>query len=123
MKFRLYALLALATTMGLVACSEDPTAAGSGTPVAIISNRTTTTATLGTKFSLTTYVIDQNAQRMEGALTATTSGTNIAIDSVVYVKETLETKIFINPKTATSTGNVITVSGHGLTKDITVKVS
>ena len=123
MKSRLYALLVLTTTMGLAACSEDPAAAGSGKPLSIEANRSLTSAAVGAKFSLTAFAIDENAQRMEGALQASTTGSNIAIDSVIYVRELLETRIYVNPKTTTATGQTITVTGHSLTKDIVVKVN
>jgi hypothetical protein len=125
MKFRPYALLACLVLVGsMAACSEDPTASGSGEPEAIVTTRSLTNQTVGTKFSITAYTLDKNAQRMTGALDATANGAGLHIDSIVYVHEVLETRIFVNALSKTAAaGQTLTVSGHGLTKDVTVVIS
>jgi hypothetical protein len=125
MKFRPYALLACLVLVGtMAACSEDPTAAGSGEPEAIVTTRSLTNQTVGTHFSITAYTLDKNAQRMAGELDAAPNGGNITIDSIVYVHELLETRVFMKAATKTAAaGATVTVSGHGLTKDVTVVIS
>ena len=124
MKFRSYAMLAIVTTMGLVACTKDPTDAGSGQPVAIETTRSLVSATKGTAFTVTAFTIDQNAQRMAGALTANSASSVVVVDSAVYVHDLLQTVFYLHGTAATpAAGGVVTVSGHSLTKDITVKIS
>jgi len=124
MKFRPYAMLtALVALVGLAACSNDPTAANTGTPEAIVTNRSTTTQTMGTKFTIVAYAIDKNVQRMTGKLDAVSAGSAVTIDSVVYVHEVLETRVFLNLAAKSATGTVVTISGHGLTKDVKIIVS
>jgi hypothetical protein len=121
MKLTPYALLAC---LGVVAaCSSDITADGTGTPQAIVTSRSITSATKGTQLQFTAFAVDQNNQRMAGALTATSQGPAATLDSVVYVPELLETRIYVKPVTATATGVIVTVSGHGLTKDVKVIIS
>ncbi|HUP88624.1 MAG TPA: hypothetical protein VM100_04720 [Longimicrobiales bacterium] len=124
MKFKLYSLLAVAAVAGMTACSSDVTSEGSGTPEALVTSRTLTNQTKGSKFSITAYAVDKNLQRMPGALEATSanSGT-VVIDSVRYFHELLETRIFINAANTSTAGTVVTVKGHGLSKDVTVKIT
>jgi len=124
MKFRSYAMLAIVTTMGLVACSSDPTDAGSGSPAAIETTRSIVSATKGHGFTVTAFAIDQNAQRMSGALTASSASSLVVVDSAVYVHDLLQTVIYLHGTAATpAAGAIVTVSGHDLTKDVTVKIS
>lgn len=123
MKFRSYALIACVLGVAVAGCTSDPTSSGSGVPEAIITNRTVTNQTVGTKFSISAYTIDENAQRMAGALTATSAGAAAVIDSVIYLPELLETRIFVNPTGTSTAGTTITVSGHGLSSDVTVVIS
>ena len=120
-----YAVLAcLVVAGGLAACSEDPTASGSGEPEAIVTTRSLTNQTVGTPFSITAYTLDKNAQRMAGELAAQPNSGSLTIDSIIYVHELLETRIFIKPTAKTAAaGETLTVSGHGLTKDVTVIAS
>lgn len=107
----------------LVACSSDVTSAGSGVAEAIVTSRTLSTQTQGTKFTVTAYAVDQNLQRMPGILVATSAGPAVAVDSTVYVHELLETRVFASAAQKTATGTVITVTGHGLTKDVLVMIN
>lgn len=124
MKFRPYAMLvALVAVVGLPACSKDPTASNTGVPEAIVTTRSLTNQVVGAKFSITAYAIDANVQRMTGKLDASAAGSAVAVDSVIYVHELLETHIFLNPTAKSATGTIITVTGHGLSKDVKVIVS
>jgi hypothetical protein len=124
MKLRTLALACLLVTASTSACSNDPTAAGSGEPEVIVATRSLTNVAIGAKTSITAYTLDKNAQRMAGALTATSNGAALVIDSVVYVHELLETRVFFNPVSKTASAGVsFTISGHGLTKDVTVVIS
>lgn len=124
MNFRPYRMLAaLVIAVGLAACNDDPTGANTGTPEAIITNRSLTNQTVGTKFSITAYSIDKNVQRMAGKLDATSAGSAVVVDSVIYVSELLETRIFLNAAAKSATGTIITVSGNGLSKDVKVVVT
>ena len=125
MKLTAYAVLAcLVVGGGISACSEDPTATGSGEPEAIVTTRSLTNQTVGTEFSITAYTLDKNAQRMSGQLSAQTNGAGLTLDSTVYVHELLETRFFVKPTAKTGVaGQTVTVSGHGLTKDVTVIAS
>lgn len=123
MKFRSYMLLAAAALVGLAACSDDPTSSGSGTPEAIVTSRSITTQTKGTHFSITAYAVDKNLQRMPGELTAAPAGGAVTVDSIRYVHELLETRIFLNAANTSTTGTVVTVQGHGLSKDVKVVVN
>lgn len=123
MKFRTYALVAGAlTVIGLAACSQDPTGSGSGEPEAIVTNRSEINQTKNASFSVTAYAIDKNDQRMAGKLEAVSNGAAIVVDSVPYVPELLETRVFMKAVGSTASGTTVTISGHGLTKDVKVIV-
>lgn len=122
MKFKSTALLACALVVGLTACQEDPTEANVGVPEAIVATRAETNLAKGGTVSVQAYVVDKNLQRIPGALTATAAGTGVTIDSVKYVPELTHTLIFIRAGQAAGSTNV-TLSGHGLTKDIKVNVT
>src|SRR5512138_329688 len=108
MKLRTYALLASALAVaGLVACSEDPTGSGSGEPEAIVSNRSVVNQTKGATFSVTAYAIDKNDQRMAGKLDAVSNGAAIVVDSVPYVPELLETRVFMKALNSTASGTTV----------------
>lgn len=124
MKFRptaLFACAILATT--LAACTKDPTSSGSGVAETIVLNRSTTNRSVGEKFSIIAYSVDKNIQRMAGKLDATSAGPAIVIDSVIYLPELLETRVFLNAAAKSASGTFITVSGHGLSADVKVVVS
>ena len=115
MKFRLYSLLALVATAGLVACSDDPTDEGRGDPFAIVTDRTQLIATEGVSTSITAYTIDRNNRRIPGALTGQLAGGPVSLDSTVYVQELSETRFFMTGTDATD-GVDLTITGHNLTK-------
>lgn len=121
MKFRPFALLACALVVGLTACREDPTEANVGVAEAIITTRSETTVAKGGTVSVQAYVVDKNLQRIPGPLTATPAGAGVTIDSVTYVPELTHTLIFVRAGQAAGSTN-ITISGHGLTKDVKVTV-
>ena len=121
MKFRPLALLAcLVTVVGLTACQEDPTEEGTGVPEAIVTNRTEIHSGVGTKTTLIAFAVDKNGKRIPGELTAQSGGAAVVIDSIRYVTALAETRIFLNAASASSAGTTVTVSGHGLTTDVTV---
>lgn len=115
MKFRPFALLAFVAATGLIACSEDPTEAGDGQPLAIITNRSETTLARNAQFTIVAYTIDQNNRRIPGQLSATPAGSAVAVDSVRYVPELIETRVFIRGVSASSAGTDVTITGHNLT--------
>jgi hypothetical protein len=115
MKFTRFALLAFAATVGLAACSEDPTEAGQGEPFAIVTDVAQATTPRNTQLSIRAYTIDQNNRRIPGALTAQPAGPAISIDSTVYVQELSETRFFVRGTTASAAGTDLTITGHGLT--------
>jgi hypothetical protein len=122
MKFRPFALLAFIATVGLVACSEDPTEVGHGDPFAIVSTRTQITVPRNVSTSITAYTIDQNNRRIPGALTATSANTAaLVLDSTIYVQELSETRFFVSGLTVSATGVDLTITGpSSLTKTATV---
>ncbi len=121
MKFRLYSLLALVATAGLVACSDDPTDEGRGEPFAIVTDRSQTVQAEGVSFSVTAYTIDNNNRRISGRLEGTLAGGPVALDSTVYVQELSETRFFMTGSDATD-GVDLTIQGHGLTKTAVIIV-
>lgn len=126
MKLRLFAMIAcLAATAGLAACDEDPTAAGVGEPEAIITTLSQTTRAKNTTFTLVAYAVDKNLHRIPGALTATSGGGGVAVDSVVYVPELTETRIYLRTggTAAPAPGIPVTVAGHSLQKDVSVIIT
>jgi hypothetical protein len=121
MKFRPFALLAcLVTVVGLSACQEDPTADGDGVPQAIQTDRTELHQAVGTKFTVIAFAIDQNLKRIPGILDAQPAGAAVVIDSVRYVSGLAETRVFITAASASPAGTTVTISGHGLSTDVTV---
>jgi hypothetical protein len=124
MKLKHFSLLAsLVAVVGLGACREDPTEAGTGEPEAIVSTRSESHAAKSAAFSITAFTVDKNLKRIAGPLTATSAGTAVTVDSAVYFPELAETRVFLRTGTAASTGTIVTLSGHGLTKDVKVVVS
>jgi hypothetical protein len=113
MKFKLLSLLALVATVGMVACSDDPTDEGRGEPFAIVTTRTQTTVARNTGFSLTAFTIDRNNRRIPGALTATPAAGTLVMDSTVYVQELSETRFFLRGTAAAASGVDLTISGPG----------
>lgn len=124
MKFRLLAQLAsLVAVFGIAACSEDPTDPGDGVPEAIATSRSEIHQTLGGKFTLIAFTLDKNTKRIPGVLDANSAGSAVVVDSVRYAAELAETRIFLNAAAASEDGTTVTVSGQGLTKDVTVIVT
>jgi hypothetical protein len=123
MKFRPFALLAcLVTVVGVTACQEDPTEEGTGVPEAILTNRTEIHTTVGNKSFFTAFTVDRNLKRIPGILSATSAGGAVVIDSVRYLNELAETRIFYNPTAASTAGTSVTVTGHGLSTDVKVVI-
>jgi hypothetical protein len=121
MKLRPFALLACALVVGSsAACREDPTQASVGVPETIVSNRSETHQAVGAAFTVTAYVIDKNLQRIPGALTATSAGAAVRVDSAVYDPILTETRVYMKANSASAAGTNVTLAGHGLTKDVKV---
>ena len=117
MKFRLYSLLALVATAGLVACSDDPTDEGRGEPFAIVTDRTQIHVARNVSTAITAYTIDRNNRRIPGALTASVAGSAVALDSTKYVAELSETRFFVRGTAAAPNGVDLMITGPaGLTK-------
>lgn len=115
MKLTRFALLAFVATVGMAACSDDPTETNQGEPFAIVTDVAQATVARNTQFSIRAYTIDQNNRRVPGALTAAPAGPAVSIDSVKYVQELSETRVFARGTQASAAGTDITISGHGLT--------
>lgn len=122
MKLKPFAIVACALAVGLTACREDPTEANTGVPTAIVSNRTETNRTVGTAFTVTAYTIDGNLQRVPGALTATSGGAAVTVDSVRYDPILTETRVYMKAN-AKSEGTTVTLQGHNLSKDVKVIIT
>lgn len=123
MKFRPFALLACAAlVVGLSACQEDPTEGNVGVPEAIIADRSETHRSAGTAFTITAYVVDKNLQRIPGKIEAAPAGAAVTVDSAIYDAVLTQTRIYLKANAAT-TGTNVTLSGHGLTKDVSVVIS
>jgi ABC-type glycerol-3-phosphate transport system substrate-binding protein len=122
MKFRLFAMVALVAAMGTVACSDDPASVGAGDPELIVTTRSQTSVARNTPFTVTAFTIDASNRRVPGVLEANAAGPAVAIDSVRYVPELSETRVFARG-TAATTGTDITFRGHGLTATTTVIVN
>ena len=124
MKLRPFALLAsLTVALGLAACNEDPTAAGTGEPEAIVTTLSEAHRSVGNSFSVVAYAVDKNLKRIAGKLEASSTGAAVTIDSTVYVPELAETRVFMKANSASSAGTNVTISGHGLSKDVKVVIS
>ena len=121
MKFRLCTMVALVAAMATVACGDDPASVGAGDPEAIITTRSSTTVAPNTQFSITAFTIDGSNRRVPGELQVAVAGPAIGLDSVRYVPELSETRVFARGTQAT-TGTDITFTGHGLTARTTVIV-
>lgn len=121
MRLRAFALLACVAVVGMTACSEDPTEPGNQEPSAIVTNFSTTVRTVGVQFTITAYAIDKNNARIPGVLSGSSAGTAVRVDSVPYFPELQETRFFLTTVEATE-GTDLTVTGHGLTKSVTVVV-
>src|SRR5688572_19168475 len=113
MKLTRFAVLAVIALVGAVACEKD--ISGVGEPFAIVANRSQVTLTQNGQFTITAYTIDRNNRRIQGELTATAAGPAIAFDSVRYIQELSETRIFTRGVSASAAGTDITIAGHGLT--------
>ena len=114
MKLTRFAVLAVVALVGAVACEEDIT--GGGEAFAIVTNRSQQTVARNTQFSITAYTIDSNNRRIPGALTAAAAGPALSLDSVVYIQELSETRIFARGTAVSAApGTDITISGHNLT--------
>ena len=122
MKFRPFALLAFVATVGLVACSDDPTDEGAGEPFAIVTERSETHIAVGGQRAITAWAIDVNNRRIPGALEATVAGPAVTLDSVVYVAPLAETRVFARGAAESAAGTDITLTGHDLTTTIKVIV-
>jgi hypothetical protein len=121
MKFRPFALLAC-LTLALAACSEDPTAEGSGEPEAIVTDFSERHVALNSRATIVAYTIDQNFARIPGRLDASPAGPAVAVDSVTYNADLQETTIFIRAASASAAGTDLTVTGHGLTKTVKIVI-
>jgi hypothetical protein len=120
MKLTRFAVLAVIALVGAVACEED--ISGVGEPFAIVANRSQITLAPNNQFTITAYTIDRNNRRVPGELTAQAAGPAIQFDSVRYIQELSETRIFTRGVSIDSVGTDITIQGHGLTDTVRVIV-
>ena len=126
MKLKLYAMIAcLVATAGLAACDEDPTSEGVGEPAAIVTTLSQATRATNTAFTVTAYAVDQNLHRIPGILAVTPASNAVSVDSVVYVPELSETRLYLRTggTAAPAPGVTVTVAGHGIQKDIAVIIT
>jgi hypothetical protein len=124
MKLTRFAVLAVIALVGAVACEEDITSNGdSGEPFAIVANRSQLTVTRNNQFTITAYTIDANNRRVPGELTAVAAGPAVQLDSVKYVQELSETRIFTRGITVNAAGTDVVISGHGLADTVLVIVN
>lgn len=123
MKFKPFALLAFVATVGLVACDEDPTDEGRAEPFAIVANRSQATVARNAPLTITAYTIDANNRRVAGELTASPAGSQVVIDSIRYISELTETRIFVRGVAASAAGTDVTITGHGLSTTTKVIVN
>jgi hypothetical protein len=121
MKLTRFAVLAVIALVGAVACEED--ISGVGEPFAIVANRSQITLAQNGQFTITAYTIDQNNRRVPGELTAVAAGPAIQLDSVRYIQELSETRIFTRGVSASAAGTDLTISGHGLADTVLVIVN
>ena len=123
MKFRPFALLAFVATVGLVACSDDPTETNNGEPFAIVTTRSETHLAQNAQVAITAYVIDENNRRIPGALTASSAGPAVTVDSAVYIPELAQTLVWTTARADSAAGTDVTISGHNLTTTVKVIVN
>ena len=124
MKLTRFAVLAVMALVGTVACEKDITSNDdSGEPFAIVANRSTLTLAQNGQFTITAYTIDANNRRVPGELTAVSGGAAVAFDSVRYVQELSETRIFTRGVSASAAGTDVVIAGHGLADTVTVIVN
>jgi hypothetical protein len=123
MKLTRFAVLAVMALVGTVACEKDITGDDSGEPFAIVANRSTLTLSQNNQFTITAYTIDANNRRVPGELTAVSGGAAVAFDSVRYIQELSETRIFTRGVSASAAGTDVVISGHGLADTVTVIVN
>lgn len=108
---RLLSCLLPAAALALTACSEDPTASGTGTPARIELSRNTTFQEVGRQATVSAWVRDAAGNRLSEAVTAVANGSGVTIDSLIFHPETSESRIFITPTAIDTTAFVVVTAG------------
>lgn len=107
---RLFSCL-LPAVFALTACSEDPTVPGTGDAAYIELSRSTTFQEAGRPFSVSAFVRDERGNRLPTAVTATSSGASVRVDSAIFNPATSETRIWVTPVGLDSTATITATAG------------
>src|SRR5262245_53435435 len=85
-KFARLLVLVAPLALTAAACSSDPTSEGAGDAFAIVTNKSTTTLTVGTQFTVVAQVVDRAGTPLPEQITVTSVNTaSVANDSTRYV--------------------------------------
>lgn len=104
-----------------LACSEDPTEAGTGEPAALVLSRQATFQSVGALFNITVRVTDSRGTRLSIPISAASMDDGIiAVDSTVTVPELTETRVFLKSLVFDTLGTDVVVSAGSLADTLTV---
>lgn len=104
-----------------LACSEDPTEAGTGEPAALLLSRETTFQSVGGSFNITVRVTDNKGTRLATPVSATsTDGSVVRVDSIVTVAELTETRVFLTSLVFDTIGTGVVFTAADLEETLTV---
>lgn len=114
-----FAALAVAAVLS-AGCYDDPLADGRGEATIIDTNRIETSLTVNRQFTVTARLLDAQFTPIPTALSAT-AGSNLRLDSTVYVTELRETRFFVTPTAMlASTPTTLTITGGGLSRTVEI---
>ncbi|MEX0890798.1 MAG: hypothetical protein WEB88_01420 [Gemmatimonadota bacterium] len=114
-----FAALAVAAVLS-AGCYDDPLADGRGEATTIQTNRVETNLTVNRQFTVTARLLDNQFTPLPMALSGS-AGSNLRLDSTVYVTELRETRFFVTPTAMlASAPTTLTITGGGLSKTVEI---
>jgi len=114
-----FAALAVAAVLS-AGCYDDPLADGRGEATTIQTNRVETNLTVNKQFTITAKLLDDQFTPLPMALSGS-AGSNLRLDSTVYVTELRETRFFVTPTAMLANApTTLTITGAGLSKTVEV---
>lgn len=114
------AVAALPLVLAL-ACSEDPTEAGTGEPAALVLSRQTTFQSVAASFNVSVRVTDDKGTRLDVPISAVSGNEDIIkVDSTVFVRELTETRVFLRSVDFDPIGTDVVFTAASLEATLTV---
>jgi len=111
-RMRLWASLTpLVAVAALAACDDSPTSEGAGDAFAIVSNRATTRQVVGVQFQVAAQTVDRGNTPLPSAIEVTPSGASLRIDSVRFLSELQESRIYVTPVSMDTTAYLVLSAG------------